>query len=350
MTEETLPAIPARGLPVSARAPGKCIVFGEHAVVHGAPELVFAIDLYTQVFVRSADITRLNSDPGAASRNGYFRSALERAWPGGPPVDVRAVSRIPRAAGLGSSAAFAAAISAAFAAARGGLERPALAQQSFEIERGAQGVGSPGDTSTVVGGGYVAINGGPGNPLWTVRSSDHAWEVRRVPDPGWVWVVAHSGLPRSTADAVRAVGLRLEKPDGPALLEEFARVARDGIRAVATGDRKSVADLVRRNQELLREVGVSHPRLEALLSAAAPAAEAAKLTGAGAGGSIVALPVPGKESELVRRLARAGGLPFVVRPAADGAALVELSPPTAENPSVDRDGRDTPAASARARG
>ena len=46
-------AIPSPPLPLAGRAPGKCIVFGEHAVVHGAPELVFAIDLYTQVGVRS---------------------------------------------------------------------------------------------------------------------------------------------------------------------------------------------------------------------------------------------------------------------------------------------------------
>jgi mevalonate kinase len=320
---ESLPAIPARGLPLSARAPGKCIVFGEHAVVHGAPELLFAIDLHTQVFVRAGEGFRLNADPEALRRNAYFRSAVERGWSGGPPVDVRTVSRIPRAAGLGSSAAFAAALAASFAAAQGGIDRAALAQRSFEIERGAQGVGSPGDTSAVVGGGYLAINGGPGEPLWTVRAEEHRWEVRRVPDPNWVWVVAHSGLPRSTGDAVRAVGRRLAQPDGPEILAELSRVAREGIDAVARGDRGRVAELVRRNQELLREVGVSHPRLEALIEAAAPAAEAAKLTGAGAGGSILALPIPGKETELVRRLARAGGLPFVVRPATDGAVLVE---------------------------
>jgi len=315
--------IPARGLPLSARAPGKCIVFGEHAVVHGAPELLFAVDLYTQVFVRAAEVTRLNADPDAPSRNGYFRAALEQSWPTGPPVDVRAVSRIPRAAGLGSSAAFASALAAVFESARGGTTRAALAQRSFEIERGAQGVGSPGDTSAVVGGGYLAVNGGSGEPLWTLSLADQRWAVRRVPDPGWVWVVAHSGIPRSTSDAVRAVGRRLSRPDGPEVLAQFAEVATEGIEALTRGDRPRVADLMQRNQELLLEVGVSHPRLKALLEAAAPAAEAAKITGAGAGGSIIALPVPGKETELVRRLARAGGLPFVVRPALEGAALVE---------------------------
>ncbi|HTT14928.1 MAG TPA: hypothetical protein VMG81_04015 [Thermoplasmata archaeon] len=319
-------AVPSRPLPLSARAPGKCIVFGEHAVVHGAPELLFAIDLHTQVFVEAATEPSLNGDRRARERNAYYRTALDQLWAGQPPLQVRAVSRIPRSAGLGSSAAFAAAFGAALGAASGGIDRPRLAQRAFEIERGAQGVGSAGDTAAVVAGGYLAINGGTGDLLWTVEGGGRRWEVRRMPDPGWVWVVCHSGIPRATGPAVRAVTERLARPDGPGLLDQFRAVAEEGMRAVRREDRRTVAELLGRNQELLREVGVSHPRLEALLEAARPAAEGAKLTGAGAGGSIVVLPQPGRETELVRRLARAGGLPFVVRPVADGATLVETPP------------------------
>jgi mevalonate kinase len=321
------PPVPAGRLPLSAQAPGKCIIFGEHAVVHGAPELLFAIDLATQVVLRPAPRWSLNGDPAATEHNPYFRELTRSPWAGAQPAEVRAVSRIPRGAGLGSSAALTAALACALSSATGGVERSTLAQRSFEVERAAQGVGSPGDTSAAVAGGFLSVNGEEvGEPLWTVRDGERTWEVRRVPDPGWVWVVAHSGIPRSTAAAVRAVTARLGAPDGPSLLAEFARVATEGTRAVAAGDRGAVARLMQRNQELLREVGVSHPRVEALLDAARPAAEGAKLTGAGAGGSIVALPRPGSETELVRRLARAGGLPFVVRPATSGAALV-LSPP-----------------------
>ena len=145
---------------------------------------------------------------------------------------------------------------------------------------------------------------------------------RRVEDPGWLWVVAHSGVARATGPAVRAVGERFAAPGGDRLLDEFARVAREGISAVARGDRSATIERMRRNQELLVEVGVSHPRLEALLAAAEPSAEAAKITGAGGGGSIVALPKPGLEADLVRRLARVGGLPFVVRPSPSGAGLL----------------------------
>jgi mevalonate kinase len=321
----TLPPIPERPLPLSAHAPGKVILFGEHSVVWGQPELVLAIDLTTQVIVRPAASTSLNGDPDAASTNAYFRTALARLWPEGPPIEVRVVSRIPRAAGLGSSAAFVAALSAALGAATGGMTRSQLAETSFGIERAAQGVGSPGDTSTAVSGGYVTLNASDGgDPLWEIVEQPSRWLVRSVPDPGWVWLVAYSGIPRSTGDAVRAVGRRLERADGPELLRKFAAVASSGIRAVVREDRSEIGPLMQENQALLREVGVSNDRLEALLAAAAPTAEGAKITGAGAGGSIVVLPQAGKEAETARRIARAGGVPYVVRPAREGAELVEI--------------------------
>jgi mevalonate kinase len=323
MTDPDLPEIPARELPLSARAPAKCILFGEHAVVHGKPELLLAMDLYSQVSVRTSTRFSLNADKDPLATNPYLARAVASAWAGGEPLSVQVTSRIPRAAGLGSSAAFVAAVMAILASARGGVSRPDLAQRSFEVEQGAQGVGSPGDTTAVVGGGYLAVNGGSGPLLWEVNDPAHRWQVRRVSDPGWTWVVAYSGVPRNTGLTVKAVGRRLAEADGPRILEEFERVAAEGIAAVAREDRPTVGHLLDRNQELLREVGVSHPRLEELLEAVRPACEGAKLTGAGAGGSIVVLPKVGRELEATRRISRAGGVPIPVRPARRGVELVE---------------------------
>ena len=319
--------IPAAAMPLSARAPGKCIVFGEHAVVHGRPELVLAIDLHTQVLARPAEQMALNGDPAAVRDNAYVRRALEELWPpGAPPVDWKTVSTIPRSAGLGSSAALSAALAAAILATRGGADRSVLAEQSFRIERGAQGVGSPGDTSASVAGGLVAVNGTDGALLWEVADADQRWTVRRIADPGWVWVVAYSGVPRNTGETVRAVGRRLAEPDGPALLDRFEAVARAGTEAVRAEDRDEVGRCMNENQSLLRTVGVSHERLERLLDAAAPAAVGAKLTGAGAGGSVLVLPKPGREVDVLQRLRRAGGQPYVVRASPTGASLVAPPP------------------------
>ena len=317
-------AILRSGLPVSARAPGKCILFGEHAVVHGRPELLLAIDLYTQVAARASDRLTLNGDPAAAAQHPYLHRALSELWdPARPPLAFTSVSRVPPSAGLGSSAAFSAATGAALIAATGGAERSHLAQAAFDIERGAQGVGSPGDTSASVAGGLVTVNAGTGSLLWEVAHGERRWEVRRVTDPGWVWLVAYTGVPRNTGETVRAVGRRLAEPDGPALLDRFEAVARAGVAAVLAEDRPEVGRRLAENQELLRKVGVSHPRLETLLDAVGPAVEGAKLTGAGAGGSIVALPRPGHEIEAQRRAARAGALAFIVRASPSGAQIVE---------------------------
>jgi mevalonate kinase len=315
-------AIAAGSLPISVRTPGKIIVFGEHGVVHGAPELLVAIDLHLQVSVASAPELRLNRELASASKNPYLPVALERFWRERPPVAITSSSRIPRAAGLGSSAAFVASLGAAFGSATGGLARDALAQSSFEVERGAQGVGSPGDTSAVVAGGCIALNTPTGAFLWEVGSGDSSWTVRRLVDPGWVWVVAYSGIPRSTAKAVEQVGRRLAEPDGPELLRRFHAIATAGIGALVAEDRTEVGRWMAENHRLLVEVGVSHPRLEELLTAVAPVAVGAKLTGAGCGGSIVVLPQPGREGEAVRRLARAGAVAFAVRPSARGCDVI----------------------------
>ena len=317
-TEPIPPAI----LPLSASAPGKCIVFGEHSVVHGGPELLFALDLRTQLVLQGSERPVLNGDEEAARQHPYFQQALREIPLPSRSVAVTAVSRVPRAGGLGSSAAFVAALATGLSAIRGGVDRASLAQRAFAIERGAQGVGSPGDTSASVAGGFLALNTSRGLPLWEVSGPDRNWNVRRVEDPHWSWVVADSGVTRSTGVAVKAVGLRLARPDGPKVLERFAAVADAGIAAVAAEDRVGTGRCLRENQELLREVGVSHPRLEALLEAARETSEGEKLTGAGCGGAIVALPKPGREIETARRIARAGGVPFVVVPTPDGARLL----------------------------
>ena len=315
-------AIPSARLPLSASAPGKAIVFGEHAVVHGQPELLFALDLRLQLVFAASDVAMINGRRADAATNPYLATGLRELDPTGVPVAITSVSRIPRGSGLGSSAAFVAALATGLSAVRGGVDRASLAQRAFDIERRAQGVGSPGDTSAVVAGGFLAINGEVGTPLWEVTDGTRNWNVRRIPDPGWNWVVAFSRTPHATGPAVRAVSTRLGAPDGPALLEEFRRVAVGGIGAVREEDRAATGRWLGENQRLLETVGVGTPRLQELLTVASEGAAGAKITGAGMGGSILVLPQPGEEIRIRGRLARAGADAFVVRPTLDGARLL----------------------------
>lgn len=315
-------SVPSAQLPLSASAPGKCILFGEHAVVHGGPEVLFALDLRTQLVFRSSDSATLNGTALSTAKNPYVSRALADLPPPGSSVALTSVSRVPRAAGLGSSAALVAALMTGLSALRGGVDRPSLAQRAFQIERGAQGVGSPGDTSAAVAGGFLALNTARGTPLWEVTDGDRSWTVRRVTDPNWTWIVADSRVPRGTGPAVRHVAERLAQPDGPSLLERFREVAEAGLDALHAEDRIATGARLTENHGLLRELGVSHPKIEALLKVTEATCDGAKLTGAGMGGSIVALPRPGTEIATAQRLRKAGGDAFVVRPSPDGARLL----------------------------
>ena len=85
--------IPASPLPLAARAPGKCILFGEHAVVHGRPELLLAIDLYTQLLAAPGETMRLNGEAGALRDNPYLSRAMEEIGAAGrrPGSQINAV-------------------------------------------------------------------------------------------------------------------------------------------------------------------------------------------------------------------------------------------------------------------
>jgi mevalonate kinase len=111
---------------ITASAPGKCILFGEHAVVYGHPAVAVAIDQRINVKI---ELTKSNShdwkldglvfDP---KRHPHIEALKQRLWPGelgAPPLSIHIGGEIPTASGLGSSAALSVAASAALRAARG---------------------------------------------------------------------------------------------------------------------------------------------------------------------------------------------------------------------------------------
>ena len=81
------------------------------------------------------------------------------------------------------------------------------------------------------------------------------------------------------------------------------------IKALKDEDDSKLGSLMNRNHELLRQIGVSTPRLDRLVATARKAgALGAKLTGAGGGGCIIALCADKKiQSSVARELRREGG-------------------------------------------
>src|SRR3989454_11795020 len=89
---------------MAASAPGKLILFGEHAVVFGEPALATAINLRAEVYARPHPEWR--ADGGSIDEPPYrdVKAAIAKVATGGPLWgEVRSMG--PSGAGLGSSAA-----------------------------------------------------------------------------------------------------------------------------------------------------------------------------------------------------------------------------------------------------
>ncbi len=302
---------------MAASAPGKLILFGEHAVVFGEPALCTAINLRTEVYARPnrdwlADGGSLD-DP----KYRYVKAAVRRSGTGGPLwIEIR--SMIPTGAGLGSSAAVTVATLGSLAALEGRFDPPAIARAAFEVEHEVQGRASPIDTSTSTAGGGVLVQPEPGpDLLWTITKDRRRWSLHRCSLPELTFVVGNTGISAATGPLVAGVKERVDRsPKAASMVREIGHLTMDGLAALQRGDLELAGRLMDRDHDLLNALGVGHPFLDKLVAAARKHSYGAKLTGAGGGGSMVALTdEPAEAADAIRA---AGGKAFLVRSDPDG--------------------------------
>lgn len=306
----------------AASAPGKLILFGEHAVVFGEPAVSTAIDLRTEVFARPHSEWLADGSSLGDERYRYVRRAIERAW-GGAPLWLEIRSMIPLGCGLGSSAAVTVATFGALASLAGEAPRPeTVARDAFEVEHDVQGRASPIDTSTATHGSGILLRKEQGDDfLWEVRKDERRWFVHHCDLPKTHYVVGNTGIAAATGPLVAGVKKRVESDTAAAdAVKEIGDGALEGLRALQARDFVRVGELMDRNHVLLNLLGVGHPLLDKLVSAARPYAYGAKLTGAGGGGSMVALT---DQPERVRTaIEAAGGRAFIVETDPRGLEVV----------------------------
>jgi mevalonate kinase len=319
-------------------APGKVILFGEHAVVYGHPAVAAATNQRTHVEIDccGSEFTvngfRLNE-----RHHAYLRTAVERVWNRREPIRIQTEGGVPSASGTGSSAALTVATVGALHRLQGRLDLGALAQDAFEVERATQGGGSPTDTSTGTAGGGIAIAASAeppsvGERLWDVRwpepGKERSWTVERIAMPELTIVVGNSGVKGRTDEQVAKVASAARKNavvrDALAELGAFTRQA---VPALRKSDWVAVGALMDKAHTALHLLGVNHPAVEHLVQAVrhAPGTLGAKLTGAGGGGSMFALTDnPQAAAEAVRSR---GGTAYVLKLGGPGVQWHEAEPP-----------------------
>jgi len=109
-------------------------------------------------------------------------------------------------------------------------------------------------------------------------------------------------------------------PKAREAVREIGRITLEGVQALRRHDFARAGQLMDRNHAILTDLGVGHPMLDRLVSAARATSYGAKLTGAGGGGSMVALSE--RPQETAAAIRAAGGKAFIVR--SDPAGVTTL--------------------------
>src|SRR5881396_3784931 len=306
---------------MAASAPGKLILFGEHAVVFGEPALATAINLRAEVFTRPHAEWRADGGSLDEPRYRYVKGAVQKAKAQGPLwLEVR--SMVPSGAGLGSSAAVTVATLGALHGMVGAIDPATIAREAFEVEHEVQGRASPIDTSTAAAGGALLVLREPREDLlWTIERDTRRWCLHRARLPDLEFVIGNTGISAATGPLVAKVRDRVERdPRAADMVREIGRITLEGLAALQRRDLVQAGRLMDRDHALLTELGVGHEMLDRLVAAARPSSYGAKLTGAGGGGSMFALTDrPSKTAEAIRS---AGGKAFVVQADSRGVAKI----------------------------
>jgi len=303
---------------VTARAPGRVNLIGDHTDYTGGLVLPMAIDRWTTVTgVRTAGDVRLQSRQAAEAKAYVDAVASEVAFSGG--FDGWIDSTVPIGAGLSSSAALEVAVALALGFTGPPLELARLCQRA---EHRATGV------PTGIMDQLTAAAAVEGHALLIDCT---ALAVTPVPLPDGVEVVVIDSRQRralvGSAYAERvAQCAAAEAVVGPlrtATMSDIARIADGVVRrrashvvtenarvaafaaALEAGDVASAGRLMAASHASLRDdFGVSTPTVDALVArlAAMPGVLGARMTGGGFGGCVVALTRPGAlhEGWLVR--------------------------------------------------
>jgi mevalonate kinase len=303
-----------------ASAPGKVILFGEHAVIYGHPAIAATTNQRTFVEVDVVGSrTTVNGHRIHERYHSYLLTAVDRLWTKPEAVRLQTEGGVPSASGTGSSSALTVAAVAALHQLLGDDHIEEIAQDAFEVERITQGGGSPVDTSASTAGGGIAISGidnppGIGDPMWDIEWEGTGWAVESIPIPELTMVVGNSGVKGRTDAEVAKVARAVQKNTLlKDTLQDIGDITRQAVAPLAVNDWVTIGALMDKAHSCMHTLGVNHPAVQKLIDVAhaQPGTFGAKITGAGGGGSMVALTE--KPAELAAAIAAAGGTPYEVK-------------------------------------
>jgi len=274
--------------PLTVSAPGSLMLLGEHAVLHGHPCLVAAVEQRVRVSLvpRNDGLVMLTSALGEyeGERDDLpdhpsFRFVLAvlrhhaQVLPGG--MEVLITADMPATIGFGTSAAVTVAMCGAMHEAGDGRMAPAtILPEARAIIQHVQGRGSGADAAASVMGGVVYYRMHDREPS----------VVTHAPHP---IAALYCGYKTPTPEVIaRVQSIWQHRPaEVRCIYEAMAAAVETGRVALAAGDAMRFGRALDEGQERMRELGVSTPELDTCVERLRrmPGVTGAKISGSGLG-------------------------------------------------------------------
>jgi mevalonate kinase len=301
----------------TARAPGKIILFGEHAVVYGRPAIAVPVhQVAATVKVTSIPASPLGTIHIEASDIGLqswlhemgsdqplariIHLTLDEIGIHDPPtMGIQIKSSIPIASGLGSGTAVSVAILRSLSNHLGhSLPLKRQSELAYEVEKLHHGTPSGIDNTVVT---YA-------KPVYFERDRDP--EIIQI-GASFTLIISDTGVQSPTAVAVEQVrnGWEENHDTYESLFDEIGKLVLQARTSMERGLVNELGPLMNQNQVLLESIGVNSASLQSLIDAALSAgAYGSKLSGAGLGGNTITLVDPANADAVEKALKQAGAI------------------------------------------
>lgn len=319
---------------VKVKAPGKAILFGEHAVVYGYPAIAMAISVNSKCIISESNNAslKINLENYNLSFEGRDVESLALKFPTKNKqlmkclqlfndrygikfknLEISVSSKLFSSAGLGSSASIAVSLSQAINTFYGlELSKSEINELAYAQEKIVHGSPSGIDNNICTYGNAIYFQGGD-------------FEFIEVPED-LLLLISYTNIEHDTKEAINRIKkLKETEPEKTTeYLECIGDLTEQAQIELNKGNIQAIGELMNLNQKYLSKLKVSNNTIERIVEISrGNGALGAKLTGAGLGGCVITLGTRETLKTIQLKLTNKGFKSFIANNDKEGVNVIE---------------------------